>query len=671
MGVTIKEIAAISGVSIATVSHVINKTRYVSPELVNRVEQVMEMTGYSAKIADKENNLLVGKQSAIALVIPNIGSTVYSQLASALSRRLTRDGYLLAVHLTNDDFKHERHVLDALTANKRYAGILLAPVCDDPAKYTKFFRSNLPFVCIERTIKRDDIDSVLSENVNAIYSGTRHLIKSGHENIVLLVEKRELSTVSERITGFKNALSDNNIEFREDMLLQLDLYERDEVCEQAVIDAYDRIQPTAFIAGGNKLTLILLRALQSLGKDCPKDVSVVGFGDEEWCELVSPPLTTIKQNTEEMALIAAEKILNKLKNPAAGATVNRVPVQLEIRKSTQMIGRGPFGEKAVSPEKLALTAEERARLRDGGFKVGISFHYSGTAWTHLHEDAIRSTLESLGVSVISVADAHFDPELQVTQLEAISMQKPDAVIAIPVDDKITSPKFREISKTCKMIFISNVPEGIGNDEYATCVSVNERENGANGALLIGDYYKDEKSAVIGMITHGTPFYGTHLRDMVAEQAIREGFANIKIAAVEPFYAIENSYGICQKMIAAHPEIQGLYVSWERPALEVIRALKDMGREDISIFTFDLDYAIASYMAKGEFVRGLVSQRPFEQGEAVALATAKALLCDEPYKYVGVPPYTIRPKNLLKAWKDIAHEPIPESIEKDISQYLRK
>ena len=87
-------------------------------------------------------------------------------------------------------------------------------------------------------------------------------------------------------------------------------------------------------------------------------------------------------------------------------------------------------------------------------------------------------------------------------------------------------------------------------------------------------------------------------------------------------------------------------------------------------TFDLDVDIASYMANGQFVKAMSTQRPYEQGVAVGLATAKALLGDERFKYIGVPPYVVEPKNLGRAWKDILHERMPDSLETALKN-LRK
>ena len=363
-----------------------------------------------------------------------------------------------------------------------------------------------------------------------------------------------------------------------------------------------------------------------------------------------------------MGRLAAEHLLNKIANAANGHLEARVPVQLAIRKSTQIIGKGPFGEAATSPDELLLSDREIELLRGGDYRVGISFHYCGTAWARLHEEGIRETLQKVGVKVVAVTDAHFDPRLQITQLDGIRMQHPNAVIAIPTDDKATADKFRELSKETKLIFISNVPEGLAKEDYASCVSVNEQENGRNAGLLLGEIFKHRKGVKVGFINHGAPFYGTRLRDLAAEQVIGESYGGkVQIVDIRYFYEIPKAYDVCREMLTAHPEIEGLYISWDRPALNAIRALKELHREDVAIVTFDLDIEIATFMANGEFVRAMSTQRPYEQGVAVGLATAKALLGDERYKYIGVSPYIVEPKNLARAWKDILHERMPDSL----------
>lgn len=661
MKVTIKDVAREAKVSIATVSHVINKTRYVSPDLLDKVNDAIQKTGYIVKTDISGSSLKVGKGSMVNFIVPNLGGTIYSQLIESLSKGLSDRGYLLSVHLSEDDINVERHILTSLLADKRTAGIILSPVSGDSGRYKKVFSSGIPVVCLERTFKNCMVTSVLSDNVNSIYMGTKHLIDSGHERIGIILEDRDLTTVSERLLGYKKALEEARLSLDEELIVMVDLY-NEKNSEDIIFNSYKKSKPTAYIAGGNRLTLTLLTALQNNGLDCPEDISVIGFGDDKWCQLNVPPLTTIKQNAKEMGEIAAQNIVSIIQENKDNKEEIRVSTKLSIRKSTQMIGRGPFGEKATPPEEIILTEEEKLRLRSSNFKVAISFHYCGTAWANLHERGIRDTLAKYGVAVISVTDAHFDPELQIAQLEGLSMQKPDAVIAIPSDDQLTSEKFKELSAKTKLIFMSNIPSGMNKDQYASCVSVNERENGHNAGILLGEYFKDRQNVKVGIIGHGAPFYGTHLRDKVAAVTLTENYPNVEIVANENFYKIDNAYALCKKMLIENPEIEGLYISWDVPALEAIRAIEELNRTDIAIVTFDLDTKITEYMARNEMVIGLSTQRPYEQGVAVAMAAAKALLGKNGYKYIGVPPYVVQRKNILRAWKDIMHEKAPEYLE---------
>lgn len=657
MKVTIKELAQIAGVSIATVSHVINKTRYVSPELVDKVEKAIEQTGYtSGKLNDGRKK--IGAKSIIAVVVPLLSGTLYVKLTRYISEILAERGYLVSVYYSQNNEKLEKNILLRLCEDKNVRGIILSPCSMSGKHYEKVVARHIPLVLLERKLQNVQVDSIVVDNETAIYRAVHHLVKYGHEKIGIILGNSQSSTVKERLNGYRKAIQDADIYYDEKNVLTI---RRDESYEEKIIDFYKKQKSSAIVTGSNYLTLILLRTMKKMGLECPDDLSIVGFGDEAWCELVEPPLTTIRQDAYRMAMLASSRIIERIENSMESSEEYCVQTELNIRKSTQMIGRGPFGERAFSPDDITFTEEERMRIKQGDYKVAISFHYGGTAWKDLHERGIRDTLEKFGITVVTVTDAHFDPELQITQLEGISMQKPDAVIAIPSDDTLTAPTFKKLAKKTKLIFMSNVPEGFDADDYVTCVSVNERENGRIAATLMGEYFKGEKEVKVGFITHGAPFYGTYLRDMVATQVICENYSNIQIESVASFVKIENAYRICRSMISEHPDIQALYVCWDQPALHVIRALEEMGREDIAVFTYDLDEQIGEYLVQERYVKGMGTQRPYEQGVAVGLATAKALLGSRKYKYVGVSPYTVQRYNFLKAWKEIMHEPVPEKL----------
>ena len=658
---TINQIAKEAGVSIATVSHVINKSRYVSPDLVERVEEVIKKTGYDKKLKNKNSKLKIGKKSEIAIVIPDLWGTLYSKLVSTISSNLIEKGYHPVVYFHNDNVDQEKDIITNIIYNKRVAGLIIVPASANVEQFDKLVQHPIPFIFLDRTVKGEDVGSVLSDGEEGIYKGCKHLLRSGHEEIVLIIEHGQFSSSEGKLKGYRDALESYKIPFRNELLIEVD-QNSFENFEKEIKKVWINHKPTAFLASGNRITLKLLKVLNKLGIECPTDVSVIGFGDEEWSEIVTPPLTMLKQNTREIALQEVDLLLRKIDNYSDASPEIKVPMDLSIQQSTQVIGKGPFGERTVSPEELTISTEEAEKLRSSNYKVAISFHYGGTAWARLYENGIQNIFDKYGISIISTTDARFDPLLQVVQLEGLRLQQPDAIIAIPVDDEVTAKKFQSISEEVKLIFMSNVPEGMEKNQYASCVSVNERENGQNVALLLGNYFKNEKDVKIGFIGHGAQFYGTHLRDAVANEVIRTNFQNIEIVNEKYFYKIENTYEVCKEMLTANPEIKGLYISWDRPTLEAIKALKELNREDVSIFTFDLDNEIATYLAKEEMVKGLSTQRPYQQGIAVGLATAKALLGKENYKYIGVQPYVVESKNLLKAWKDITLEPAPPEIE---------
>ena len=159
--------------------------------------------------------------------------------------------------------------------------------------------------------------------------------------------------------------------------------------------------------------------------------------------------------------------------------------------------------------------------------------------------------------------------------------------------------------------------------------------------------------------------------MIAEQTISEEYPNITIVESEPFYQIENAYEVAKKMILAHPEIKGLYVSWEGPALGAIRAMRELNRCDIKIVTFDLDYEIAGILANEDIILGLSAQKAYDQGVAAGQATAKALLNQRGYEYIGISPCIVERQNLLSAWREVMHENAPDELAKILKNELSK
>jgi ribose transport system substrate-binding protein len=359
---------------------------------------------------------------------------------------------------------------------------------------------------------------------------------------------------------------------------------------------------------------------------------------------------------------SVEKLNDKIQHTADADANTLIPCRITVRNSTQCIGRGPHGEKAANPEVLHLSSSDMERVKAGSYTAAISFHYSGTAFARLHEKGIKDVFAELGVRVLVVTDAHFDPEMQNKQLELIQTMQPDVLISIPADEMITAPSYKEMVRSgVKLVLIDNVPHEFERGDYVTCVSVNERENGQIAGRILGEYLVKNGKRTIGLLMHGGSFFNTNQRDMAVEQVLTEEFPDLQIVTAQPFLNDAGAYEKCREMFKQHPSIEGLYVSWEGPAVAVLKALREMNREDVCMVTADLDREVALGMAAGGPLKGLSAQRPYDQGRAVALSAAHALIGNSIPSFIGVSPYKVTPDNLLTAWQDILRERAPTEL----------
>lgn len=487
----------------------------------------------------------------------------------------------------------------------------------------------------------------------------------------------------ERINGYKKALEDNSIDFNSTNIIS-DIASEEDIQKSLRLILLGKNPPTAIFSANYSTTLSVFKFIEKNNISCPDDLSVVGFNDFEWAPLHNPPITTIAQNTLKIAENAANIIIERIRendndnamhysDSELGYKKIIIPTELIVRGSTSGIGRGPFGEKASSIDALQLTNANRKQIKAGNYTAAISFHYTGKSWMQLHEQAIKDVFNSLGVSLLAITDAHFDPVMQCKQLESLLTLEPDIIIAIPTDSVKTAEIFKKIanSKT-KLVLITNVPNEFSVDDYVTCVSVNERSHGRFAGRGLGEYMTKHNKTNIGIIKHNKTFYATNQRDNAAEQILREEYPNLKIAGSVSFDTEDEAYEKTIELMTYHPEIEGVYVSWEGPAIKVMSALTNMDRTDVAISTADLEYPLALNMAKGGMIKSISAQCPYEQGQAMALAGVNALIGKNVPSFIGVEPIFVTTENLIKSWQKVfKDEPSYQLVEalKDNPNYI--
>lgn len=671
---TIKDVARIAGVSVSTVSHVVNGTRYVSPEKVKKVEdairQLDELPNFIAKRSGAQQ---ASGNRSVLLLLSKKNSLFQNQVKEKLEEILEEKGYL-PVSLAYDLDGDRLAAIRSLAGSLGLCGLIAFPDREGVLSKAFFKGLQLPVVLIGSPVDQFAADTLLPDTFEGGYRAVRHLIKNGHEKIAYLSESEERG--AHRFEGYRKALEDAHIPV-ENSLVWTGLHTEEQVSRAMGQVAAAEPAPTALVIADSLPLVPAIQYAVAHNIAVPRDLSIVSLNDPEWAPLMTPELTCVDKQPRQFALAAADLLFQRmargemadLPSPGHPYCAKTLPSLLNVRNSTCGIGRGPFGEKAENASVLALSGKEKEKLRQKQYTAAISFHYMGKAWMGLQEKGIKKIFDELGISIIAVTDAHFNAELQCKQLESIRFLKPDILISIPVDTKDTAAAFRAIADSdTRLVLITNVPEGLTPRDYISCISVNERSHGDNMGRGLGEYMTRHGLKYAGLVCHGEQnFFATKQRDSAAEQVLTEEYPELQVCGKVNFLTETEA---CQKtleLIRLYPEIQALYVSWDGPALEVMKALTELERTDIAIVTGDLDYAIALHMARGEMVKMISAQCPYEQGEAIALAAANGLLGKAVPSFIGVEPISVNRDNLLKNWKNIFKEEPPEELSGAVKQ----
>ena len=665
---TINDVAKIANVSTSTVSHVVNKTRYVSPDLVERVEKAIQELESPPNFVLKKSSrkMYTSKGEYILLLITDKGSNFQKQVERQIEAELSDSEYILITMRIAKDVSETADFIKLLMNTQKISGIILFPDDEDILARQELKKQRIPAVILGKEVKGFLADTISSDTFDGAYRAIKHLIDKGHEHIGFLGSKK--SRYSMRLDGYKKALADYKLDKEDYVYPSLEN-------EREVFDALDemmmgRVAPTAIFAANYAVVISLLKYMEVHNIVCPDDISVVSFNNFEWAQLHTPAITTIEQDIVKFAKMAVKILLERIENQEyVNQITNKavyknviLPTKITVRSSTCGIGRGPFGEKAASAGNLILSADDVVKIRQMKKTAAISFHYAGKAWTELHQKGIKDVFDSIGISLIAVTDAHFDWELQCKQLESLQLLEPDIIIAIPTDNKKTSQAFKKVAGgKAELILIANVPEGLSPDDYVTCVSINERSHGQNMGHGLGNYMLKHGLENYGLVTHSADFYATNQRDNAVKQVMEEEYASLNFCEELQFYKEDELLQKTREYINRHPALEALYVSWDGPALEVIAALREMGRSEIAIITGDLDQQGAIIMAKGGMIKMIGAQLPYEQGQAIAWAAANRILGKEVPSFIGIEPISVTADSLLKSWQRVFQEAPGEEL----------
>ena len=305
MAVGIKDVAEMAGVSTATVSHVINKTRFVSAEVTNKVEKAMEEEDEIQTIDNSAEDPKPEKLLARKRVFWVIVACCF------IENTLQKKGYNLVLCNTNENLKLEKEQI-AFIQSYKSCGIIIAPTTMD-FNYTNLFQEkDFPVVFFDRRLDVSQGDSVTVDTFSLTKQAVLHLISQGHERIAFIGGHNGLSTTEDRLAGYKAALEEGNIEY------DPSLVEVGDAKFEAAYDICSRViankNVSAVFVASSLMSIGVMKYLVNNNYSIPSQIAVIGFDDYIWNEITYPPMTTIKQPTIEMGETVANLIVERIEN---------------------------------------------------------------------------------------------------------------------------------------------------------------------------------------------------------------------------------------------------------------------------------------------------------------------------------------------------------------------
>ncbi|WP_333647930.1 LacI family DNA-binding transcriptional regulator [Lacrimispora sp.] len=339
MRATIKDIANDTGLSVTTVSLVLNGKAYKIPD--DTKKRIMES---ARKLNYRPNQLavsLVKKRSkTIGLIIPDIGNVFYAHMVKGIEECCRQYGKTLILCNTNDLHERDMEYIHLL-ADQGVGGIIyvMSRECGEAAgrKAVRLLEQlQMPFVLLDRFLTETDCAEVILDHEMGGYLAARHLAELGHKRIACVTGPQNLADSARRLKGYARALQEFHIPFNENLVYEGD-YTME--CGARAVTALMEHEFTAIFACNDLSAFGVCRQLAGYGKRVPGDISVVGYDDAFYTEMLAVPLTTVRQPVYEMGVESVKQLISQIKGKKAEKSHTVFKPELIVRSSTVGVGQ--------------------------------------------------------------------------------------------------------------------------------------------------------------------------------------------------------------------------------------------------------------------------------------------------------------------------------------------
>jgi ribose transport system substrate-binding protein len=322
-------------------------------------------------------------------------------------------------------------------------------------------------------------------------------------------------------------------------------------------------------------------------------------------------------------------------------------------------GLGPHGERASPPERVALLPDDRAAAKAASWRIAIVLHTLASDWARQLVGGMVGIFGDCGAAVIDVVDCGFSHERQVAALDRLIAQRPDAIISLPVANEQVSAAHARVSEAgIRLLLLDNAPTGLlPGTHYTSLVSADNFGLGKMAAAGIAPHLPQR--AKVGVLGYAADFFATNEREIAFTEWMAAHRPDVS-TAVARFGRIDEAADLAARLLEEHPDLAGLFVVWDTPALSAVARLAEKGRI-LATATVDLGAEAAINLAAGRGFVCIAAQQPFLQGVAAAQTIVLSLLDRAIPAWIALPGIVVTRANVVESFQTVWRQPAPREI----------
>jgi len=330
--ITIRDVAKTAGVSVSTVSRVLNDKDDVSVETYERVQKVITELGYTSSLAAK--SMRSRKTNVIGLVVPDLKQTFCLKVIKGVHRAIEQLDYDLLVYTGGNSLAQDRPLRE-----QKYVSLLNGSIADGTIVVTptvETFSTDYPLVIVDPHLDSTEFPAVIATNRIGAMSAMEYLLGLGHRRIGFIGGRPDLQSAIRRLQAYKDSLAQANIPLDPDLIQIGDFTQKTGYrCAEKILALPTR--PTAIFAANDESAIGAIEAINHAGLKVPEDISIIGFDNIEEASFVNGGLTTIDQFMGDMGYVAVEMLVNLIQNKPLETHLKRMPTKLIVRNTCRAI----------------------------------------------------------------------------------------------------------------------------------------------------------------------------------------------------------------------------------------------------------------------------------------------------------------------------------------------